>query len=224
LGKLYAGIDVSLRKNNVHCMAASGDTLKKFKVPNTFDGALALVDNIVELSTRHSLQEVIPGLDATSNYGYHLAKLFKNSEKLAPLLPKIHILNAKVVYNFKRSYSDLPKNDDVDAWVIADKLRFGRLPREVFMDERFFALQRLIRNRFHLVNIINREKTYFLNNLFLKFSSLRQEKIFSDNFGATAIAVVGISYPPMKLPLSLWKSWFLFWSKRAKTAWWTLQV
>jgi len=37
LSKLYVGIDVSLRKNNVDCMAAGGDTLKKFKVPNTFD-------------------------------------------------------------------------------------------------------------------------------------------------------------------------------------------
>ena len=44
MSKLYVGIDVSLRKNNVHCMAAGGDTLKKFKVPNNSDGALALVD------------------------------------------------------------------------------------------------------------------------------------------------------------------------------------
>jgi len=190
LSKLYVGIDVDLRKNTVHCMAPSGDTLKKFKVPNNFDGALALVDNIVELSARHSLQEVILGLEATSNYGYHLAALFKDSEKLASFSPKIHVLNAKAVHNFKKSYSDLPKNDDVDAWVIADKLRFGRLPQEVFMDERFLALQRLTRTRFHLVNTIKREKTYFLNNLFLKFSSLRQEKIFSNNFGATAMAVV----------------------------------
>lgn len=190
MSKLYVGIDVSLRKNNVHCMAAAGDTLKKFKVPNTFDGALAMVDNIVEISARHSLQEVILGLEATSNYGYHLASLIRNSEKLAPLSPKIHVLNAMVVRNFKKSYIDLPKNDDVDAWVIADKLRFGRLPQEVFMDERFLALQRLTRTRFHLVNTIKREKTYFLNNLFLKFSSLRQEKVFSNNFGATAMAVV----------------------------------
>lgn len=190
MSKLYVGIDVSLRKNNVHFMASSGDTLKKFKVPNTFEGALALVDNIVEISARHSLQEVILGMEATSNYGYHLASLIKNSEKLAPLAPKIHVLNAMVVRNFKKSYLDLPKNDDLDAWVIADKLRFGRLPQEVFMDERFLALQRLTRTRFHLVNNIKREKTYFLNNLFLKFSSLRQEKIFSNNFGATAMAVV----------------------------------
>lgn len=171
-------------------MAAAGDTLKKFKVPNTFDGALALVDNIVEISARHSLQEVILGMEATSNYGYHLASLIRNSEKLSPLSPKIHVLNAMVVRNFKKSYIDLPKNDDVDAWVIADKLRFGRLPQEVFMDERFLALQRLTRTRFHLVNTIKREKTYFLNNLFLKFSSLRQEKVFSNNFGVTAMAVV----------------------------------
>ena len=190
MSKLFVSIDVDLRKNTVHCMAPGGDTLKKFKVPNNFDGALALVDNIVELSARHSLQEVVLGLEATSNYGYHLAALFKNSENLAPLSPKVHILNAKVVHNFKKSYSDLPKNDDVDAWVIADKLRFGRLPQEVFMDERFLALQRLTRTRFHLVKTIKREKTYFLNNLFLKFSSLRQEKIFSNNFGATAMAVV----------------------------------
>jgi len=148
------------------------------------------VDNIVELSAQHSLQEVILGMEATSNYGYHLATFFKNSEKLAPLSPKIHILNAKAVHNFKKSYSDLPKNDDLDAWVITDKLRFGRLPQEVFMDERFLALQRLTRTRFHLVKTIKREKTYFLNNLFLKFSSLRQEKIFSNSFGATAMAVV----------------------------------
>lgn len=190
MSKLYVGIDVSLRKNNVHCMDAGGDTLKKFIVPNTFDGALALVDNIVDISAKHSLQEVVMGLEATSNYGYHLASLFKNSKRLASLSPKIHVLNAKVVHNFKKSYSDLPKNDNVDAWVIADKLRFGRLPQEVFMDERFLALQRLTRTRFHLMNTIKREKTYFLNNLFLKFSSLRQEKIFSNNFGVTAMAVV----------------------------------
>ena len=109
---------------------------------------------------------------------------------MAPFSPQVHVLNARVVHQFKKSYNDLPKNDDVDAWVIADKLRFGRLPQEVFMDERFLALQRLTRSRFHLATMISKEKTYFLNNLFLKFSSLRQEKVFSNQFGATAIAVV----------------------------------
>lgn len=190
MSKLFVGIDVSLRKNNVRCINSNGDTVRKFNVPNTLSGAQALVDHVAQAADLNSSQEVVLGLEATSNYGYHLASFFKSSDKMAPFSPQIHVLNARVVHQFKKSYNDLPKNDDVDAWVIADKLRFGRLPQEVFMDERFLALQRLTRSRFHLAMMISREKTYFLNNLFLKFSSLRQEKIFSDQFGATAIAVV----------------------------------
>jgi len=190
LSKLFVGIDVSLRKNNVRCINSNGDTVRKFNVPNTLSGAQALVDHVAQAAVLNSSQEVVLGLEATSNYGYHLASFFKSSDKMAPFSPQVHVLNARVVHQFKKSYNDLPKNDDVDAWVIADKLRFGRLPQEVFMDERFLALQRLTRSRFHLAMMISREKTYFLNNLFLKFSSLRQEKIFSDQFGATAIAVV----------------------------------
>lgn len=190
MSKLFVGIDVSLRKNNVRCMNSNGDTVRKFNVPNTLAGAQALVDYVAEAAALNSSQDVVLGLEATSNYGYHLASFFKNSEKMAPFSPQVHVLNARVVHQFKKSYNDLPKNDDVDAWVIADKLRFGRLPQEVFMDERFLALQRLTRTRFHLATMISREKTYFLNNLFLKFSSLRQEKIFSNQFGATAIGIV----------------------------------
>lgn len=190
MSKLFVGIDVSLRKNNVRCINSNGDTVRKFNVPNTLSGAQALVDHVAQAAVLNSSQEVVLGLEATSNYGYHLASFFKSSDKMAPFSPQVHVLNARVVHQFKKSYNDLPKNDDVDAWVIADKLRFGRLPQEVFMDERFLALQRLTRSRFHLAMMISREKTYFLNNLFLKFSSLRQEKIFSDQFGATAIAVV----------------------------------
>jgi transposase len=196
LSKLFVGIDVSLKGNSVRCLDANGDTVRKFSVPNTVDGASVLVDNLVELAAQHSMQQVVLGLEATSNYGYHLTAFCQNSEKLAPFSPQIHVLNPRTVNNFKKSYNDLPKNDDIDAWVIADKLRFGRLPEEVFMDERFLALQRLTRTRFHLAQTIAREKTYFLNNLFLKFSSLRQEKIFSDPFGATAMAVVEEFYSP----------------------------
>ena len=40
----------------------------------------------------------------------------------------------------------LPKNDDVDAFVIAGKLRFGRITKEVYMDDyRYKALQTLTR-------------------------------------------------------------------------------
>ena len=37
---------------------------------------------------------------------------------------KIHVLNPRQVRNFKKSYPELPKNDPVDVFVIADQLRF----------------------------------------------------------------------------------------------------
>ncbi|WP_206920138.1 IS110 family transposase, partial [Alicyclobacillus suci] len=48
----------------------------------------------------------------------------------------------------------------------------------------------LTRTRFHLVQSITRDKTFFLNQLFLKFSGLRQDNPFSDSFGATSLAVI----------------------------------
>lgn len=73
------------------------------------------------------------------------------------------------------------------------------------MDDRYKALQKLTRARFHTVQNLAREKNWFLNNLFLKFSSLAQEKIFSDRFGATASSIIEeffsvdeISYMPIE--------------------------
>ena len=39
----------------------------------------------------------------------------------------VHVLNAKQVKKFKDSYPEIPKNDAIDAFVIADCLRFGRI-------------------------------------------------------------------------------------------------
>ena len=70
----------------------------------------------------------------------------------------------KQVNKFKESYSELPKNDDVDAFVIADKLRFGRITKEVYMDDyRYKALQTLTRARFYAMQEITREKQRFAN-------------------------------------------------------------
>ena len=40
------------------------------------------------------------------------------------------MLNPKQVKKFRDAYSDLPKNDYVDSYVIADHLRFGRINKE----------------------------------------------------------------------------------------------
>lgn len=190
MAKLFVGIDVSLKENKVCFLMEDGTAAGRLTIPNNLPGAGKLVDKILNTAHQHSVNKLVVGLESTSYYSYHLATFLKSEQRLESLSPSVHVLNAKSVRRFKDSYNDLPKNDNVDAWVIADKLRFGRLPEEVSMDERYLALQRLTRTRFHLAKNISREKTYFLNNLFLKFSSLRQDKLFSNQFGATAMAVV----------------------------------
>ncbi len=91
------------------------------------------------------------------------------------------MLNPKQVKKFKDSYSDLPKNDFVDAFIIADHLRYGRINKEVYMgDYRHEALNALTRAEHQTVQSLICEKQRFLNQLFMKFSGFTQEKIFSN--------------------------------------------
>jgi transposase len=129
-------------------------------------------------------------MEATSNLGWYLAHYLKYRLNDSPTNAQVYVLNARKVARFKKGYDSLPKTDRLDAWVIADHLRFGRLPQEVKDSVQYEALQRLTRTRFHLMKDISREKTYFLNQVFLKFSSLRQDNPFSKTFGATSLAVI----------------------------------
>lgn len=51
-------------------------------------------------------------------------------------------------------------------------------------------MQRLTRFRFHIVQNISREKNYLFSLIFLKFSAYKQQKTFSNQFGATSKALL----------------------------------
>src|SRR5690606_7640560 len=125
-------------------------------------------------------------------YAWHIAHYLQDQLKgyEPDVVTKVYVLNARKVARFKKGYDTLPKNDKIDAWVIADHLRFGRLPQEMKEAHHYEALQRLTRTRFHFMKETGRNKTYFLNQLFLKFSGLRQDNPFSSTFGTTSLAVI----------------------------------
>ena len=190
MNPLYVGIDVSSRNNVVFLMKPDGSKIKNFSVPNSKDGSHKLVKEILSALTSFALTDVIIGLEATSVYGDNLVCFLREDGSLSPYNRKIHVLNPKQVNKFKESYNDLPKNDFVDSFVIADCLRFGRINKEVYLDDyRFKALQNLTRARFVAVQNLTREKQRFMNVLFKKYSSLAQEKVFSNTFSTTALAV-----------------------------------
>lgn len=190
MSNLFVGIDVSSKKNVVHFMQPDGSKVSSFSVDNNFHGAKLLVDKILEALSTLSFNTVTIGLEATSVYGDNLVFFLRESSELSAFKPSIHVLNPKQVKKFKDAYPDLPKNDPVDAFVIADALRFGRITNEIYtQDYRYQALKNLTRARFFAVQSLTKEKQRFMNYIFMKFSSMAQDKIFSDSFGASALAL-----------------------------------
>lgn len=190
MNPLFVGIDVSSKNNVTYLMKPDGSKYSSFSVQNNLGGAKLMTEKIVSALESMQLSDVVIGLEATSIYGDGLVCTLREDGRLGQYQRKIHVLNPKQVRKFKDSYPDLPKNDWVDAFVIADHLRFGRIGKEVYMDDyRYKSLQTLTRARFDVVQNLTREKQHFANYLFLKCSGMAQDKNIA-NSSATTIALM----------------------------------
>ena len=190
VNQLFVGIDVSSKNNVTYLMKPDGSKHSSFYVQNNLGGAKLMSEKIVSALEATHLSDVVIGLEATSIYGDGLVCALREDGRLGRYQRKIHVLNPKQVKKFKDSYPDLPKNDWVDAFVIADHLRFGRIGKEVYMDDyRYKSLQTLTRARFDVVQNLTREKQHFANYLFLKCSGMAQDKDIA-NSSATTIALM----------------------------------
>jgi hypothetical protein len=114
------------------------------------------------------------------------------------------------VGKFRASYPDLGKSDWVDAGVvIADRLRFGRLPAECYLDERY-PLQRLTRHRKHLIDVLVRGKQVALGYVYLKCSADANDRPLSDVRGDQPGDLEHFLTPDeiVQAPLEDSRSWF----------------
>ena len=190
MNPLFVGIDVSSRNNVAYLMNPDGSKHSSFSVQNNLGGAKLLSERIVSALSSMQLEHVVIGLEATTIYGDSLVYALREDGRLGRFQRKIHVLNPKQVKKFKEAYPDLPKNDFVDAFVIADHLRFGRIARAVYMDDyRYQALRTLTRARFDVIQNLTWEKQRFANYLFLKCSGMAQDKDIQ-NTSATTIALM----------------------------------
>ena len=130
--------------------------------------------------------EILWGLEATNLFWWHLASFLTTHPGLLASGLKCYTFNPRQVKKFKESYPDVGKDDWTDAMIIADRLRFGRLPAECYLDERYQPLQRLTRYRRHLITQLVREKQVALGYVYLKLSAYSIERPLSDTFGATS--------------------------------------
>jgi len=209
LSTLFVGIDVSSKTNVLCALDFQGNKLLNEKVLNNRPGAIAILDSILGCLSSNDLKYVVIAMESTSFYSTHVANFLSSSEELLPFKPLVYCLNPKTVANYRKSFVDMDKTDPLDAYVIADFARCGRITSSPWRGAQFLALQRLTRHRLHLVECITREKAYMVSNIYLKFSELavldKGDKPFSNTYGATSAAVLtdflsldDITYAPIE--------------------------
>lgn len=194
LETLFVGIDVSSKTNVLCALDFSGNKLLNLKALNNQPGAKSLLDSVLGCLDSNSLKYVVIALESTSFYSTHIANFLASNELLLAYKPLVYCLNPKTIHNYRKSFVDMDKTDPLDAYIIADFARCGRITSQPWRGAQFLALQRLTRHRLHLVECITREKTYMVSNVYLKFSELavldKKDRPFSNSYGVTSAAVL----------------------------------
>lgn len=199
ISKLYAGIDISATDATLCCLDSEGN---QFKPSQKFENNLSGAAQLVEALTEFEAEEIHVGLESTSVYGAHLRDFLLAS----PLLQGkafVYELNPALVSGFKRSFPKKPKTDNLDAYFIAERIRFGHL--RPFSEKQLTAqpLLQLTRYRLHLIKLLTMEQNRACNLVFLKFSNYLQNSPFSNSFGKASLAVLEDLFPDDLMEMDL---------------------
>ncbi|WAH35954.1 IS110 family transposase [Alicyclobacillus dauci] len=190
---LFVGIDVSSEANVVCCLTRDDEKrpVSRFTVTNNRPGILEFQERITKLAKQLQSEEILFGLEHTGCFSTHAAMYLQRHLDFG-VPRKVYVFNLSLIREFKKShFLSAPKNDRVDAWFIAAKLRTGLLPHPFTWSEPLMALQRLTRTRYHLMQDLTRESNFLMTNLFLKFSDYTITGPFRRNkLSATSLAVM----------------------------------
>ncbi len=189
--KLFLGIDAASQENHFALIDLEGNpVIKDFRLPNSLPGAEDLIKRLLDCQKQHFFDDLVIGTEATSFYDWHLLEYLAQSSLKEQMKLVFYRLNARLLHNFKKSYPYKGKDDRQDAYLIAERLRIGKLKEPYLPCNPYLPLQRLTRFRIHLVNAIVKETLVFLQNLFLKFSSFKRLKPFSNPLGKASVAAI----------------------------------
>ncbi|MDR4248140.1 IS110 family transposase, partial [Bacillus thuringiensis] len=110
--------DVSSFDMKVCFLNGEGEKLDSFSVSNDLPGAQVLKERLLQCTTNQEVEILKIGLESTSVYSFHPSMFLHHDEDLKRFGTKVFLLNPKQVANFKKSYSDMNKTDEIDAFVI----------------------------------------------------------------------------------------------------------
>jgi transposase len=181
--RLFVGLDVSSFDMKVCILNGEGEKLNAFTVTNDLPGATLLKERLLDCIGDQEVDVLKIGLESTSVYSFHPSMFLHHDEDLKVFGTKVFVMNPKQIANFKKSYSDMNKTDEIDAFIIADYLRFGRNQMSVVKESQYVALQQLTRSRYQLIRMMTKEKQHFLQHLSYKCNTFSQE-VDSSVFGS----------------------------------------
>lgn len=183
--KLFAGIDVSLKENQLHCLDDTGSDIgKSIRFANNLPGTTEMAKHLNSLVETGDFESLTIGMEATALYWFPLFHTLSATQFDTDT--QVLSLNPKIVSKFREAYPDMDKSDPKDSFVIADRLRFDRLPQSQVVNPDLLALQRITRFRYHLSQMSSQLKNYASSFIFLTFSEWNRVEPFSDLFGSTS--------------------------------------
>lgn len=133
LHSLFVGIDVSMKENVVHAMPFSpedhpGHAHLRFSAPNTPAGSVGIVEKVSDfLKFYPDVIQVVIALEATSVYSFHLATFLSVAHFNGHIPAIVYSVNPKEIHAYKKTFTDVGKDDYVDAMVIADYARSNKI-------------------------------------------------------------------------------------------------
>ena len=173
---LFVGIDVSSDSCEIAFVDDQGKQLgRSFSVSNDLDGACKVGEMVCLSAEAQEGSEVRIGLESTSVYGWHLRDFLFDLDSLRKYSTLVYEINPSMVASFKKSYSHKPKTDSLDAFAIAQRVRFGGLRPYSKTQMTTAPLQQLTRLRLHLVQTLTAERNRALSLTLQNVDFLRSQ-------------------------------------------------
>jgi transposase len=190
---LLVGVDVHRGNNVVQVVDGVGNRLTgPTPFPNNRSGTTQLADRLAVIAQSGGFTAIHVAAEATANYWLPFFCQLEQSAQLTAWPLSLYAFNPKLIHKFRYSLGDWDKTDNLDAMVIAERLRLGReLPYPFRMDERYLPLRTLTRHRYHLIGELVRVKSHALSLVYLQASDYTLDPpVFSNFFGQTSQAVL----------------------------------
>ncbi len=188
--RLQAGIDFSQKKADFCLLFPDGQPLESHvSFANSTTGYTSAKRLLLDTLDTYDFDGVDVSGEATGYLWLPFFLQLSADPDLASRDVDLFLLNPRWVKWFKKCFAEDHKCDEKDPFYIAERTRTRR-PDVTWSPPECLPLRFYTRLRFHIVQNLAREKCYFSAFLFLKASSYRRLKPFSNIFGVTSRLVL----------------------------------